>query len=163
MRPPASVAKTGETLVVEDASSDPRLTRLVARQEGILAMLVVPLKTQEKVVGTLSVAGRLCRKFRDEEVELLVATADGEAVTETREFQPSRSLRSIGESRDSHAVKAAEMFAQGEPGISCGQAREMSRAVSSAQIDQLHSTVALSEGGTARSSFRSAIVRETGP
>lgn len=65
------VAETGEPLLVDDTSRDPRLTREVVRGENIRAQLVVPLKAKGKVVGTLSVARRGLRQFRDDEVELL--------------------------------------------------------------------------------------------
>ncbi len=65
------VAQTGEPLVINDASQDPRLTRKIVRREGIKAEVIVPLKAKGKVVGTLAGAMRKPRQFLDEEVELL--------------------------------------------------------------------------------------------
>jgi PAS domain S-box-containing protein len=67
------VAETGETLVTEDASHDPRLARVAVREEKIVAQVVVPLKSKGKVVGTLCVATRHPRRFAPEEVDLLCA------------------------------------------------------------------------------------------
>jgi len=65
------VAQTGEPLVIEDASQDPRLTRETVIREGIKAEVIVPLKAKGRVVGTLAAAMRKSRQFHDEEVELL--------------------------------------------------------------------------------------------
>jgi PAS domain S-box-containing protein len=67
------VAQTGEPLMVEDASQDPRLTRAAVSQEGIQAQLIVPLKSKGKVLGTLCVATRHSRRFPAEEIDLLCA------------------------------------------------------------------------------------------
>lgn len=67
------VAKTGEPLVVEDASHDPRLTKPMIAQEKIQAQLIVPLESKGKVLGTLCVASRQPRRFGREETDLLCA------------------------------------------------------------------------------------------
>lgn len=67
------VAQTGEPLIVKDASSDPRLTRQVVKQEKIGAQLIVPLRARGLIVGTLCVANRRPRQFLAEEVDLLTA------------------------------------------------------------------------------------------
>lgn len=83
------VAQTGEPLLVENASQDPRLTREVVKREGIQAELIVALKAKGKVVGTLSVAMRGSRQFLSEEIELLshVANHIGVAVENSRLYQ----------------------------------------------------------------------------
>ena len=65
------VVKTGQPFLVANVTSDPLLTRQVVRQEGIITQLVVPLKSKDKVVGTLSVAGHYARVFKEEEIDLL--------------------------------------------------------------------------------------------
>ncbi|UCH86712.1 MAG: PAS domain S-box protein [Dehalococcoidia bacterium] len=86
------VAQTGEPLVVEDASRDPRLTRAVVRQEGIQAQLIVPLKSKGKVLGTLCVAARHPRRFATEEMDLLCAGGNviAIAVENARLYQEER-------------------------------------------------------------------------
>ncbi len=86
------VAETGEPLLIEDTSRDPRLTREVVRGENIRAQLVVPLKAKGKVVGTLSVARRGLRQFRDEEVELLttIGRQVGIAIENSRLYHQER-------------------------------------------------------------------------
>ena len=84
-----TVAKTGEPMLVANSSSDPRLTREVVKQEGILTQLVVPLKAKEKVVGTLSVAGHYARLFREEEIDLLttIGRQIGVAIENSRLYE----------------------------------------------------------------------------
>jgi GAF domain-containing protein len=69
------VAATGEPLVVQDASSDPRLTRIGVQRDKIHPMLIVPIKFRGKVIGTICVANRHDREFLPEQVELLSTIA----------------------------------------------------------------------------------------
>ena len=87
-----TVAKSGQPLLVANSSSDPRLTREVVKQEGILSQLIVPLKSKEKVVGTLSVAGRYARQFKEEEIELLttIGRQVGVAIENSRLYEQER-------------------------------------------------------------------------
>jgi K+-sensing histidine kinase KdpD len=77
------VAATGEPLIVEDASSDKRLTRLGVQKDKIHPMLIVPMKSKGGVIGTICVGNRHDRKFLPEEVELLgtIAGQMGSALT----------------------------------------------------------------------------------
>ena len=70
------VAQSGEPLLVRDASTDPRLTREVVSQEGIKSMLIVPMRCEEEVRGTLCIANRGYREFTGDEVELLITVAN---------------------------------------------------------------------------------------
>lgn len=86
------VAQTGESLLVEDAARDPRLTREVVEREGLRAELIVPMKAKGKVAGTLCVATRRTRQFASEEIELLsqVGNQIGVAVENSRLYQKER-------------------------------------------------------------------------
>ncbi len=86
------VAESGEPLLVQDASRDPRLTREVVASERLHAALIVPLKSKGKVVGTLCVAMRRPREFSPEEVELLTAIGNeiGIAMENARLYEEER-------------------------------------------------------------------------
>jgi len=86
------VAQTGEPLLIEDASEDPRLTREIVRREGMRAEIIVPLKAKDNVVGTLAGAMRESRQFLGEEVELLTAIGSqiGMAIENTRCYRRER-------------------------------------------------------------------------
>ncbi|MEE8566900.1 MAG: PAS domain S-box protein [Candidatus Bipolaricaulota bacterium] len=83
------VVQTGVPTYVENASTDPRLTRAVMRDDSIGSMLIVPLKSKEKVMGTLCVGMRSYRKFHQDEVSLLTGIGNqiGVAVENARLYQ----------------------------------------------------------------------------
>ena len=74
------VARTGQPLVVEDASRDPRLTKPEVKKMKIQSQLIVPLTIRDRVRGTLCVANRRPRTFFPEEQELLSAVGNQIAV-----------------------------------------------------------------------------------
>lgn len=86
------VAQTGEPLFVEDVSQDPGATKMMVLSEGIKSQLIVPLKSKGKVVGTLCVAIRSPRQFRQDEVQLLTGIGNqiGVAVENARLYEQER-------------------------------------------------------------------------
>jgi len=75
------VAVTGQPLIVEDASHDPRLTKQVVRREKIAAQIIVPLRATASIIGTLCVANRRPRQFLVEEIELLTSIGNQIGIT----------------------------------------------------------------------------------
>jgi len=67
------VAQSGKPLLVDNASEAPGATREVVQREGLQALFVVPLRSKDKVMGTLGVAMHGPRQFLPEEVNLLSA------------------------------------------------------------------------------------------
>ena len=67
------VAKTGQAIVVEDASRDPRMAQPEVAKMRIQIQLIVPLAIKDRVRGTLCVAMRRPREFTNEDIELLTA------------------------------------------------------------------------------------------
>jgi len=88
------VAQTGEICWIEDSIQDPRLARQVVEREGIRSQFIVPLKSRERIVGTLCVAVRSIRPFTREETELLIliGTELGVAVEKTRLYEESEKV-----------------------------------------------------------------------
>jgi len=86
------VAQTGEPLVVDDTSRDERLTRMVIREEGLQAQLVVPLKSKGKVKGTMAVGRRGPREFVPEETALIstIGNQIGVAIENAQLYQNMR-------------------------------------------------------------------------
>jgi GAF domain-containing protein len=82
------VAQSGQPLAVRDVSSDPRLTRMAVREEGLHSVAIVPLSSRGKVLGTLFAATRGYREFTDQEVQLLISIGHqiGIAVENARLF-----------------------------------------------------------------------------
>lgn len=77
-----TVAQTGKPLLIEDATTNPLLSRLEVVTEGIRSQLIVPLQSSGKVVGTICVARRTLANFNMDEVALLssVGNAIGAAI-----------------------------------------------------------------------------------
>lgn len=65
------VAETGESIFVEDITQDPRFLREKVRNEKIISIYIVPLKTKDKIIGTLCIAKRNIKKYTQEEKKLL--------------------------------------------------------------------------------------------
>ncbi len=86
------VAQSGEPMVVQDSSGDPRLTRLAVRQEGLRGQIIVPLKSKGRVQGVLAVATRQSRQFLPEELELIAAIGNqiGVAIENARLYENMR-------------------------------------------------------------------------
>jgi PAS domain S-box-containing protein len=87
-----SVAQTGEPTYIANASTDPRLTRTILKEDSIGSMLIVPLKSKEKVLGTLCVSMRGYRDYSQDEVDLLtnIGNQIGVAVDNARLYQQQR-------------------------------------------------------------------------
>jgi two-component system NtrC family sensor kinase len=83
------VTQSRESLVVADISSDPRLTRMVVKEEQKRAFVSVPLKARGKVQGTMSLVSRTFHPFTPQEVQLLTAIGDqiGMAIENARLFE----------------------------------------------------------------------------
>ncbi|MFQ6122009.1 MAG: GAF domain-containing protein [Dehalococcoidales bacterium] len=70
------VAQTGEAILVEDISTDPRAAHpgLIAA-EGLRAFASVPLRSKDKILGVLNIASHEARKFSSDDVRLLEGIA----------------------------------------------------------------------------------------
>lgn len=77
------VVQTGETLVVPDASKDPRFYRKADEHTSFVtrSILAVPMVAREKVIGALEAINKQeGEEFADEDVELMGVLADQAAV-----------------------------------------------------------------------------------
>ncbi len=70
------VAQTGEAIVTEDVSTDPRAAHssLIAA-EGLRAFASIPLRSKEKVLGVMNIASNEPRKFSSGDIQLLESIA----------------------------------------------------------------------------------------
>ncbi len=86
------VAQSGELMVVQDSSKDPRLTRLAVRREGLQAQIITPLKSKHQVQGVLAVSTRRSRQFLPEELDLISAIGNqiGVAIENARLYENLR-------------------------------------------------------------------------
>ena len=86
------VVATGEPLVVRDLFADPRLTRMVVREEGLRSVAIVPLRSKGRILGTFFAMTYGLHEFTQQNVQLLSSIAHqiGMAVDSARLFQTER-------------------------------------------------------------------------
>jgi len=92
------VAQTGEPMLSEDISSDPRAARpkLIDR-EGLRAFASVPLCSKDKILGVINIASYEARKFSVDDVQLLesIAAQVATAIENARLHQEVRQKEQI--------------------------------------------------------------------
>ena len=71
------VAQTGEPILLEDVSKDPRTLNLdLVDTENLKGFISVPLKARDKVVGVMNIASHETGKFGTDDVSLLNSVSD---------------------------------------------------------------------------------------
>ncbi len=83
---------SGETVLAERLAEDPRLSRTLCRDEGVGALISVPLKAGGSISGTLTLCHPAPRAFRSEERGLLIALGEqiGVALEQAGRYQQIR-------------------------------------------------------------------------
>jgi len=86
------VVETGEPLVVLDITKDKRLSRGIVKEEGFRSLLVVPLCSKSKTLGTIFLISKEIREFTDGEIGLLISAGQqiGVAVDNASMFRAQR-------------------------------------------------------------------------
>lgn len=97
---------SGETLSCPDTEEDPRVDRGACRRLGIRSMLVVPLHSQNKVVGVLKVMSPEVRHFGADDIATLEIMAGfiAEAMAHAAAHDTSRRVASLFEGAFQHAA-----------------------------------------------------------
>jgi len=92
-------ARSEEPIVVENVSKDPRLTRMVVKEEGFQFQASVPLESKGRVLGVITMASKSRRPFTPQEVTLLTAIGQqiGVAIENARLYQQVRHLATLEE------------------------------------------------------------------
>ncbi len=74
--PSAIQALKGETVVIEDAATDSRVQyKKEIKKEGLVSMVVTPVKSREKIIGTLRLYSGVKRGFPEDVLTLIKALA----------------------------------------------------------------------------------------
>jgi len=84
------VAQTGEPILLEDVSKDPRAARPdLVSTEGIKGFVSIPLKAKDKVVGVMNVASHVAGRFGADDVYLLNSIGDylGTTIEQARLYE----------------------------------------------------------------------------
>jgi signal transduction histidine kinase len=105
------VAKTGEPVLLEDISKDPRVAHPdLISTEGLKGFASVPLKAKDKVVGVMNMASHLPGRFTDEDLYLLnsMGCQIGAAVEQARLYERLRNAAKRYRALLQHALTAQE-------------------------------------------------------
>jgi two-component system NarL family sensor kinase len=84
------VAKSGEPILLEDISKDPRTAHpSLINVEGLKGFISVPLKAKDKVVGVMNIASHQAGRFGADDVSLLNSIGDyiGTAIEQAKLYQ----------------------------------------------------------------------------
>jgi len=106
-------AISGEPIIVENLSDDPRLTKTIIKEEGIKFHASVPLKSRGRVLGVMNLSSKSHRSFTPQEVIFLTAIGQqiGVAIENARLYQQGRHLAAL-EERDRLARELHDYLAQ---------------------------------------------------
>ncbi|HDD61262.1 MAG: hypothetical protein DRI65_07360 [Chloroflexota bacterium] len=97
------VVDSGEPLVIRDITKDKRLSRGIVKEEGLKSLLVVPLCSKSRTLGTIFLVSKEIRDFSEDEIGLLITAGQqiGVAVDNASMFQAQQrraeQFRVIGE------------------------------------------------------------------
>jgi len=84
------VAQTGESMLLEDISKDPRAVRPdLVSAEGIKGFISIPLKAKDEVVGVMNVASHTAGRFGADDMSLLNSIGDylGTAIEQAKLYE----------------------------------------------------------------------------
>ena len=106
-----SVASSGESIVLEDISKDPRAAcpDLVSR-EGLRGFASIPLKTKDRVIGVMNIASHVAKRFAIDDVSLLSSIGDylGTAIEQARLYDRLTRASERYQTLLQHALTAQE-------------------------------------------------------
>ena len=97
------VVESGDPLVIRDITKDKRLSRGIVKEEGLRSLLVVPLCSKSRTLGTIFLVSKEIRGFSEDETGLLITAGQqiGVAVDNASMFQAQQrraeQFRVIGE------------------------------------------------------------------
>ena len=106
-----TVAQTGEPLVLEDISRDPRVAYPdLVNTEGLRGFVSVPLKAKDEVVGVMNVAAHMPGQFSAEDMYLLnsIGCQLGTVIEQARLYQRLELGRERYQTLLQHALTAQE-------------------------------------------------------
>jgi signal transduction histidine kinase len=105
------VARTGEPVLLEDISKDPRVARSdLISTEGLKGFASVPLKAKEKVVGVINMASHVPGHFSEDDLYLLnsMGCQIGAAIEQAKLYQRLASAAKRYQTLLQHALTAQE-------------------------------------------------------
>lgn len=120
------VARTGKPEIIVNVNEDPsNIRRAGVQRQGNRSLAVIPLKSKEKVWGTMSVGSRTERTFSEAEFELLTAIGAqiGVAIENAHLYQTVKAQLEELKRTQAQLIQAAKLSAVGQ--LVAGLAHEL--------------------------------------
>ncbi len=120
------VARTGKPEIIVNVNDDPsNIRRAGVQKQGNRSLAVIPLKSRERVWGTMSVGSRMERTFSEAEFELLTAIGAqiGVAIENARLYQTVKAQLEELKRTQAQLIQAAKLSAVGQ--LVAGLAHEL--------------------------------------
>jgi signal transduction histidine kinase len=155
-------ARSEVPIVVENVSEDPRLTRMVIKEEGFQFQVSVPLKSKDRVLGVITMASKGRRPISPQEVIILTAIGQqiGVAIENARLYEQVQSIAALEErdriGRELHdglaqvlgylhlkSKAAEELLSSGQAAQAQAELREMQEVAQEAYGDVRESILGL--------------------
>lgn len=105
------VAETGESILLEDISTDPRAARPdLLQADGVRGMVSIPLRVKDRVVGVMNVASNVAGRFGADDVSLLNSIGDylGTKIEQARLYERLAKAGERYQALLQHALTAQE-------------------------------------------------------
>ena len=105
------VAQTGEPMLLEDISQDPRaIYPDLISAEGLKGFISIPLKAKDKVVGVMNLASHVAGRFGTDDISLLSSISDylGTAIEQARLYARLASAGERYQTLLQHALSTQE-------------------------------------------------------
>jgi signal transduction histidine kinase len=105
------VAQTGEAVLLQDVSQDPRTARLdLVSAEGLRGFVGVPLRAKNRVLGVMNIASHLAGEFAEEDMYLLDSIGHqlGVAIEQAELYERLRDANESFQRLLQHAMTAQE-------------------------------------------------------
>lgn len=110
------VVLSGELIIEEDISGDPRVSRGAVFKEGFRAFASIPLRSKTRILGAINITSRRAHPFAINEVELLysIGSQIGTAIENSQIYEQSkRQLEEVERTHD-QLIRAARLASLGE-------------------------------------------------
>lgn len=93
------VVESNQAIVVDDVSRDPRVPFMSVKQEKLRSLISVPLRSKDRVLGTLFAVTYAYRAFTQQEIDLLTAIGHqvGVAVDNAMLYEQAQQLAAMEE------------------------------------------------------------------
>ncbi|MBI3755503.1 MAG: GAF domain-containing protein [Deltaproteobacteria bacterium] len=110
------VILSGELIIEEDISGDPRVSRGAVFEQGFRAFASIPLRSKTRILGAINITSRLTHPFTTNEVELLYSMGNqmGTGIENSQLYeQLKKQLEEIERTQD-QLIRSARLASLGE-------------------------------------------------